>query len=55
MSMPQSSWYLDLGLLGGYVGETTGAGKRTYHHTAPTAMVVSLLAGLRRIVDEGLE
>ena len=50
-----SSWYLDLGLLGGYVGETTGAGKRTYHHTAPTAMVVSLHAGLRRIVDEGLE
>ncbi|WP_404388546.1 pyridoxal-phosphate-dependent aminotransferase family protein [Humibacillus xanthopallidus] len=50
-----SSWYLDLGLLGGYVGETTGAGKRTYHHTAPTAMVVSLHAGLRRIADEGLE
>ena len=50
-----SSWYLDLGLLGGYVGETTGAGKRTYHHTAPTAMVASLHAGLRRIADEGLE
>ena len=50
-----SSWYLDLGLLGGYVGETAGAVKRTYHHTAPTAMVVSLHAGLRRIVDEGLE
>ncbi|GAB3878265.1 pyridoxal-phosphate-dependent aminotransferase family protein [Terrabacter terrigena] len=50
-----SSWYLDLGLLGGYVGEASGAGKRTYHHTAPTAMVVSLHAGLRRIADEGLE
>lgn len=50
-----SSWYLDLGLLGGYVGEASGAGKRTYHHTAPTAMVVSLHAALQRIADEGLE
>lgn len=47
------SWYLDLGLLGGYVGEASGA-QRTYHHTAPTAMVASLHAGLRRILDEGL-
>jgi len=52
------SWYLDLGLLGGYVGEagvkegTTGG--RTYHHTAPVAMVVSLHAALTRILDEGL-
>ncbi len=54
---PQS-WYLDLGLLGGYVGEAgTGGGatKRTYHHTAPTAMVVSLHAALGRILEEGLE
>lgn len=56
---PQS-WYLDLGLLGGYVGEAgVGAaaaqGKRTYHHTAPTAMVASLHAGLTRILDEGLQ
>ncbi|MER7071727.1 alanine--glyoxylate aminotransferase family protein [Terrabacter sp. NPDC000476] len=50
-----SSWYLDLGLLGGYVGEAAGSGRRTYHHTAPTAMVASLHAGLRRIADEGLE
>jgi alanine-glyoxylate transaminase / serine-glyoxylate transaminase / serine-pyruvate transaminase len=50
---PQS-WYLDLGLLGGYVGEAEGSGGRTYHHTAPTAMVVSLHAGLGRILDEGL-
>ena len=51
------SWYLDLGLLGGYVGEAGGnggSGGRTYHHTAPTAMVVSLHAGLARILDEGL-
>lgn len=46
------SWYLDLGMLGGYVGGATGA--RTYHHTAPVAMVASLHAGLRRILAEGL-
>ncbi|CAN5229096.1 hypothetical protein BH18ACT9_BH18ACT9_15840 [soil metagenome] len=51
---PQS-WYLDLGLLGGYVGEASGLGSRTYHHTAPTAMVASLHAGLARILDEGSE
>ena len=52
---PQS-WYLDLGLLGGYVGEASGkSGGRTYHHTAPVAMVASLHAGLTRILDEGLE
>jgi alanine-glyoxylate transaminase/serine-glyoxylate transaminase/serine-pyruvate transaminase len=49
------SWYLDLGLLGGYVGEARGKGGRTYHHTAPTAMVAGLHAGLGRILDEGLE
>lgn len=52
---PQS-WYLDLGLLGGYVGEAgVTKGGRTYHHTAPTAMVSSLHAGLGRVLDEGLE
>lgn len=50
---PQS-WYLDLGMLGGYVGEASG-GRRTYHHTAPTAMVASLHAGLGRVLDEGLD
>jgi alanine-glyoxylate transaminase/serine-glyoxylate transaminase/serine-pyruvate transaminase len=50
------SWYLDLGLLGGYVGEAATSGaQRTYHHTAPVAMVRSLQAGLRRVLDEGLE
>jgi alanine-glyoxylate transaminase/serine-glyoxylate transaminase/serine-pyruvate transaminase len=49
------SWYLDLGLLGGYVGEAgVGGGGRTYHHTAPVAMVASLNAALGRILDEGL-
>lgn len=52
---PQS-WYLDLGLLGGYVGEAgSKGGGRTYHHTAPVAMVSSLHAGLGRVLDEGLE
>ncbi len=52
---PQS-WYLDLGLLGGYVGEASAKGAgRTYHHTAPVAMVASLHAGLTRILEEGLE
>src|SRR5215211_4917028 len=50
---PQS-WYLDLGMLGGYAGEAAGSGGRTYHHTAPTGMVVSLHAGLGRILQEGL-
>jgi alanine-glyoxylate transaminase/serine-glyoxylate transaminase/serine-pyruvate transaminase len=48
------SWYLDLGLLGGYVGSASGA-KRTYHHTAPVAMVASLHAALHRILEEGLD
>jgi alanine-glyoxylate transaminase / serine-glyoxylate transaminase / serine-pyruvate transaminase len=52
------SWYLDLNLLGGYVGEAGlrggKGGGRTYHHTAPVAMVVSLHAALVRILHEGL-
>ncbi|HEX2073531.1 MAG TPA: alanine--glyoxylate aminotransferase family protein [Geodermatophilus sp.] len=51
---PQS-WYLDLGMLGGYAGEAAGNGGRTYHHTAPTGMVVSLHAALGRVLDEGLD
>lgn len=47
------TWYLDLGMLGAYVtGDSSGG--RTYHHTAPTAMVASLHAGLGRILAEGL-
>src|SRR5699024_10170178 len=49
-----ANWYLDLNLLGGYAGGNPG-GKRTYHHTAPTDMVVSLQAGLQRIFAEGLD
>lgn len=47
------SWYLDLGLLGGYAGEATGGG-RTYHHTAPTGMVAGMHAGLTTLLDEGI-
>ncbi|MBW3668190.1 MAG: alanine--glyoxylate aminotransferase family protein [Actinobacteria bacterium] len=48
---PQS-WYLDLGMIGKY---TTGGQARTYHHTAPISMVLSLHAGLGAVLDEGLE
>jgi alanine-glyoxylate transaminase/serine-glyoxylate transaminase/serine-pyruvate transaminase len=51
---PQS-WYLDLGMLGGYAGEAAGSGGRTYHHTAPTGAVVSMHAALGRILEEGLD
>jgi alanine-glyoxylate transaminase/serine-glyoxylate transaminase/serine-pyruvate transaminase len=47
---PPQSWYLDLGLIGDYVGA-----ERRYHHTAPTAMVVALHAGLGALLDEGLD
>jgi alanine-glyoxylate transaminase/serine-glyoxylate transaminase/serine-pyruvate transaminase len=49
------SWYLDLGLLGGYVGEASHQQQRTYHHTAPTSMVASLNAALQAILAEGLD
>lgn len=49
-----ANWYLDLNLLGGYASGSAG-GQRTYHHTAPTGMVISLKAGLERILAEGLE
>jgi aspartate aminotransferase-like enzyme len=48
------SWYLDLNLIGGYAGAAAGQRGRTYHHTAPVAMVASLHAGLGRVLDEGL-
>ncbi|MFC4222391.1 pyridoxal-phosphate-dependent aminotransferase family protein [Lysinibacter cavernae] len=50
---PQS-WYFDLGMLGGYVGSASGGG-RTYHHTAPVAMIASLQAGIDRVLSEGQE
>ena len=47
-----SSWYLDLGLIAGYVD---GSGGRTYHHTAPVSMVFALHAALGVVLEEGLE
>ena len=44
------SWYLDLGLIGDYVGTA-----RKYHHTAPTGMIVALHAGLGVVLDDGLD
>ncbi len=45
---PVSSWYFDLGLLGGYYGE-----KRVYHHTAPVGMIAGLAEALRIVDEEG--
>lgn len=47
---PPRSWYLDLGLIGQYVGSA-----RRYHHTAPVTMVFALHAALGAVLDEGLE
>lgn len=49
-SVPVQSWYLDLGLIGDYVGTA-----RKYHHTAPTGMIVALHAGLGAVLAEGLD
>jgi alanine-glyoxylate transaminase/serine-glyoxylate transaminase/serine-pyruvate transaminase len=45
------SWYLDLRLIADYAMADSG---RRYHHTAPTAMVVALHAGLGVLLEEGL-
>jgi alanine-glyoxylate transaminase/serine-glyoxylate transaminase/serine-pyruvate transaminase len=47
-----SSWYLDLGLISAYVEADGG---RTYHHTAPVAMVGALHGALGAVLAEGLE
>lgn len=47
------TWYLDLGMIGDYVSGNASGG-RTYHHTAPVAMIASLHGALGRILDEGL-
>lgn len=44
------SWYLDLTLLAGYLGE-----ERVYHHTAPIANILGLAEGLRLIEEEGMQ
>lgn len=47
------SWYLDLRLIGSYVGNV--GVKRAYHHTAPISMIYSLWGGLGAVLDEGLD
>ncbi|MGH9137461.1 MAG: pyridoxal-phosphate-dependent aminotransferase family protein [Acidimicrobiales bacterium] len=47
------SWYLDLRMISRYTGPASGA--RTYHHTAPVSMILSLHAALGAILDEGLD
>jgi len=44
------SWYLDVGLIAGYLGS-----ERRYHHTAPINSVYALHEGLRLLMEEGLE
>ena len=46
---PQS-WYLDLGMIGDYVGSA-----RKYHHTAPISMIYALHAGLGVLLEETRE
>ena len=47
---PVDTWYLDLSLIRKY-----WFGERTYHHTAPGALVFALREALRLIQEEGLE
>lgn len=51
-SKPTPSFYFDLDAILAYVD---GEGGRSYHHTAPISMVFALEAGLKEILDEGLE
>ena len=46
---PVQSWYLDLGLLAGYLGS-----ERRYHHTAPISAILALAEGLRLVEEEGM-
>jgi len=47
-TVPCQSWYLDVSLIAGYLGE-----ERRYHHTAPINMVYALHEGLEVIREEG--
>jgi len=48
--IPCQSWYMDMGLIGGYWTE----GTRAYHHTAPISMLYALREALRLVEEEGL-
>jgi alanine-glyoxylate transaminase/serine-glyoxylate transaminase/serine-pyruvate transaminase len=47
-----SSWYLDTTLITAYWD--SGAGQRTYHHTAPISMNYALREALRLVAEEGM-
>jgi alanine-glyoxylate transaminase/serine-glyoxylate transaminase/serine-pyruvate transaminase len=49
-SIPVQSWYLDIELLAGYLGEA-----RVYHHTAPVSAILALAEGLLLVEEEGME
>lgn len=50
-----TTWYFDLNLLFQYWGETSGARKRAFHHTAPVAAIYGFHEALRLVLEEGLE
>ena len=49
---PVQSWFLDLNLVLGY---WSGAGRRSYHHTAPVNALYGLHEALLMLHEEGLE
>ena len=49
------SWFLDVGLVQGYWGDGSGAGKRSYHHTAPINALYGMHEALVMLHEEGLE
>ncbi len=51
-STPVQSWFLDQSLVLGY---WSGAGKRSYHHTAPVNSLYALHEALLTLKNEGLE
>ena len=52
-STPVQSWFMDLTLVMGYWDD--GAGKRSYHHTAPINSLYALHEALVILQEEGLE
>jgi alanine-glyoxylate transaminase/serine-glyoxylate transaminase/serine-pyruvate transaminase len=49
------SWFLDLNLVNAYWGDGSGAGKRSYHHTAPINALYGFHEALVMLREEGLE
>lgn len=52
---PVRSWFLDMNLITGYWGQGSGAGGRSYHHTAPVNQLYALHEALLAVHEEGLE